>query len=392
MMLRVGVFFSVVGCLNGCKADTNNWVDAEAASIASVVRTDTLHSADGTVFTPTSSVGSYLRNNTFAVADAYEQRIAVFDTLGTMVHTVGRRGSGPGEFQNIGGIFSLPGDSVMVFDPISHRLHIFDGAYSSAVDQVIPEWTTEGSEQTTLVGRFSDGRLVGIRRRLFVSRTSAIVARVDTPQVVVGRLGSRPQPFFPLPILRSVSGGAGSVRFQLALGEIQTVVGAVCDEGIIVVDTSGVRVIDLAGRTVQNYSLPFARQTISEGERDEILDRAAGTVADPSARATSRLLLASSLKGVQSAFLVPTIDATGKLWFGVPNRRRTFAQTELGGRVNAVVVLPRVGFPFHYGSWRMPMVIPGSDSTDAVVELLRMAPPAVSASSPLGWCHPLFRP
>ncbi len=57
-----------------------------------------------------------------AVGGAYQVRF--YNSDGTHIATAGQRGNGPGEFQGIGGLFSLPGDSVLVSDLIQRRLTV----------------------------------------------------------------------------------------------------------------------------------------------------------------------------------------------------------------------------------------------------------------------------
>ncbi|HEX2079622.1 MAG TPA: hypothetical protein VHG08_17985, partial [Longimicrobium sp.] len=59
------------------------------------------------------------------VGDWFAARVAVLDSAGRLVGTVGRRGLGPGEFRSIRGVQVLPGDSVLVFDPSAARLSVF---------------------------------------------------------------------------------------------------------------------------------------------------------------------------------------------------------------------------------------------------------------------------
>jgi hypothetical protein len=43
-----------------------------------------------------------------------------------MVRTIGQKGEGPGEFQNIGEIALLPDDRLLVLDWEAHRVSLFD--------------------------------------------------------------------------------------------------------------------------------------------------------------------------------------------------------------------------------------------------------------------------
>lgn len=60
-----------------------------------------------------------------AVGASGSRAILVFDADGALVATLGRAGDGPGEFQGVGGIVPLPGDSLAVWDPRQQRLTVF---------------------------------------------------------------------------------------------------------------------------------------------------------------------------------------------------------------------------------------------------------------------------
>jgi len=60
------------------------------------------------------------------ICDLQDLQIKVFDPDGHLVRTVGQKGGGPGEFQNIGEIALLPDDRLLVLDWESNRISIFD--------------------------------------------------------------------------------------------------------------------------------------------------------------------------------------------------------------------------------------------------------------------------
>lgn len=63
---------------------------------------------------------------TIYVADNHE--VAVLARDGRLLRRIGRQGQGPGEFQGVGGVRLLPGDSVFVFDAVSARVTVFPPA------------------------------------------------------------------------------------------------------------------------------------------------------------------------------------------------------------------------------------------------------------------------
>lgn len=60
------------------------------------------------------------------ICDLQDLKIKVFDPDGRLVRTIGQKGDGPGEFQNIGEIALLPDDRQLVLDWEAHRISLFD--------------------------------------------------------------------------------------------------------------------------------------------------------------------------------------------------------------------------------------------------------------------------
>lgn len=60
------------------------------------------------------------------ICDLQDLQIKVFGPEGSLARTIGRKGGGPGEFQNIGRIALLPDDRLLVLDWEANRLSLFD--------------------------------------------------------------------------------------------------------------------------------------------------------------------------------------------------------------------------------------------------------------------------
>ena len=69
-----------------------------------------------------------LRMGLIAIANGGTGQIKLFDTTGRLVRQAGRKGQGPGEFQSMSGLWTLPGDTIVVADGSQRRLVFFDGA------------------------------------------------------------------------------------------------------------------------------------------------------------------------------------------------------------------------------------------------------------------------
>lgn len=67
-----------------------------------------------------------LSDGRLAVMDAGNQQIRFFDSTGAWLGSAGRKGSGPGEFQNPFAFWRRDGDTLMVFDFSSRRVSILD--------------------------------------------------------------------------------------------------------------------------------------------------------------------------------------------------------------------------------------------------------------------------
>lgn len=68
-----------------------------------------------------------LSDGRIAVANAGTSEVRYYDASGSHVRSTGRQGGGPGEFQRIGSLIRLGGDSLAVIDPQARRITILDG-------------------------------------------------------------------------------------------------------------------------------------------------------------------------------------------------------------------------------------------------------------------------
>lgn len=66
------------------------------------------------------------KNENIYITDYQDQSIKVFDPKGEYIHTIGRKGEGPGEFSFIGYLTFLPDGRLMVMDLEARRISLFD--------------------------------------------------------------------------------------------------------------------------------------------------------------------------------------------------------------------------------------------------------------------------
>ena len=72
------------------------------------------------------SAAVMLSTGAFAVADRGSSEISVYDPSGLHKRTFGRAGDGPGEFQNVAGLYVIDGDSLLVPDGFNETVTVVD--------------------------------------------------------------------------------------------------------------------------------------------------------------------------------------------------------------------------------------------------------------------------
>jgi hypothetical protein len=106
-----------------------------------------------------------LSHGSFAVADALH-RVLVFDANGGHIRTLGREGSGPGEFGSIQAIQAL-GDTLVVFDFDNNRRV----SYFASDGSFVRSTSARAVPLPTYLAVLSDGTIVGTR--IYADPTSA---------------------------------------------------------------------------------------------------------------------------------------------------------------------------------------------------------------------------
>ena len=140
-----------------------------------------------------------LEDGRIVVADRV-QRLLVFDAEGTYLRTLGREGSGPGEFAAIMWLQRLPGDTLLMFDLRNNRrLSYFtaDGGFARSVNSA-----SSVGPRPMLMGALADGTLVATRgiftqRRVTSNRVSPRrsqneLVRLDADGRVLNSLATLP--------------------------------------------------------------------------------------------------------------------------------------------------------------------------------------------------------
>jgi hypothetical protein len=101
------------------------------------------------------------------ICDIQDLQIKVFDSEGRLVRVIGQKGSGPGEFQNIGEIALVPEDRLLVLDWEAHRVSLFgtDGTFINSHKFLSWSYDVFITTQSTYV---RDERTFGPKRQLSI--------------------------------------------------------------------------------------------------------------------------------------------------------------------------------------------------------------------------------
>jgi hypothetical protein len=140
-----------------------------------------------------------LSDGRVVVADAHNHQLRYFEPGGKLLRTMGRQGSGPGEFQGISWINECGGDSVFVYDFVLQRISVFDPDGDLA-RSFHPRTPVRGRGPARLAcapgGRFvvSTRSTDAVRRRVGPHRLTAPVAVISQYGSVVHDFGEFPGP------------------------------------------------------------------------------------------------------------------------------------------------------------------------------------------------------
>jgi hypothetical protein len=112
-------------CLTACHQEARQ-LEASALTVDTVPITVVRATGpDGAVRFGEATAGIRLSDGTVVLIDNSDLTLRVFDSTGRSLAPIGRKGKGPGEFQDISVLARCGGDSIFVFDNTLERLTVF---------------------------------------------------------------------------------------------------------------------------------------------------------------------------------------------------------------------------------------------------------------------------
>ena len=149
-MRRACLIVGFVLCFTACRQSQGH-ASRPALSVDTMPTTEIRATApEGIVQVGEATAGIRLSNGNIVVVDNSDLTLRVFDSAGTALMSIGRKGKGPGEFQDISVLARCGGDSIFVFDNTLERLTVFGPNGAIARTTPIPSLAMETCGQSGL--------------------------------------------------------------------------------------------------------------------------------------------------------------------------------------------------------------------------------------------------
>ena len=303
------------------------------------------------------------------VLDSKVQEIRIFDSAGGFVRTVGRRGSGPGEFVGATGMAQGADGTIWVADPNSMRITGFDEDGRFVAQALAPNqgygylWEGAADSAGRLWDPFRTIDSAGPEVRLRYRRFTPGMARADT----VDLAACQPPPGRPTPPVIRGHGGGAQIPFQ------PTALTAIDFNGQLAcipwsAEYSGVIVDLIGGDTLVRFRHAAPMIPVRPAERDSevahltTFSKRIGAEFSPSMVPTE-----------QPAIVRLYFDDRGRLWVRRITERgwTEFDQFNREGRLEATIttsISPAYPAPVFRGD-RVYFVVDGPDDVPQVARL-----------------------
>jgi hypothetical protein len=331
------------------------------------------------------------RNGDLVLVDRHYQHMAIYDSTGRLKVRFGRRGQGPDEFNDIEGVFSLPGDTIMVFDRTRQIGYLYHQYKATGARIDFREWRFTEKLGQLLLGRFADGRWVASLGEPRPLVTQGVRVGVDSVHLFAALPDAVPTRFASVAELRQIDLLKPRESYRLDLSEIAPGAGVVCENGVVLSDTTGVRRLSVDGQTASFAAHPFPRFPIEQfGGIDGIVESRTSMLTPSTLGEKARAALKEAGRKVDSVMAATLIDARGIVWYTCPGAKKgnAFALYADGKELQERFLAP--------GAYRIGSRFLLAWSSDPELEVprytaFRVGSSVSEARTGLGWCYGQFR-
>jgi len=243
------------------------------------------------------------------ICDLQDLRIKVFDPEGHLTRSIGRKGDGPGEFQNIGEIALLPDDRLLVLDWEAHRISLFDTEAKFTNSHKFLSWSYD-IYVTTNTFYARDENIFGPETQLsvkaydlsgnelfsygkFVSHHSLQIDEGSRRFSISGK---------PFDVHSIFAGDQKNARLYHCLN-----------------DKYSIDVYDQSGKLFRKIDRPYRRIPVSGKDREDYLDGIRG-ISESDRALVDKNLEMPSVKNVTENMVV---DDSGSLWVETHEKKET---------------------------------------------------------------------
>jgi len=260
-----------------------------------------------------------LANGRIVVASAGTHELRIFDDTGRHLRTIGRQGEGPGEFDELGWVGALRGDSIGAWDAGSKRLSVFDarGTFARAATfHDLPGFFPQ------VHGSFADGSLVassGVEPGEALAtggvwRDTVVFLRLEPDGASLDTLGRFPgtEQFVVAP-----PGGRGGFLVETLPFGRRTVVAVSRDRFFVGTgDRYEVAAFDMGGRRREltrklHRALPVTRRDIADYRRGLVT---IGRSDERDRQAQDNLFATAPIPRTMPAYAALLADPRGNIW------------------------------------------------------------------------------
>lgn len=316
-----------------------------------------------------------LSDGRIVVVNRGSSELRVFDSTGTFLHAIGRRGEGPGEFLSLGTLQRLEGDSLIVFDSQLRRASLFSPSGLLVSSGSVMEHRRDSS-YVLAAARLGDGRYLGTEYRIWDFReTSGPVRREPFALVLLDKTGVVLDTLAVIPGYESYPavGREGGHEFPtikpLEFGRTSV---HVSDANRIFVGTNepdGIRVYDSDGSLRRIIRIGKPPESVTEAHRQQRIEENLARIARQGMSEQVKGEWRKNAEDARFAEVFPyyerlLVGTDGSLWVELSRRsadegRRYVVYDSAGRAVATVQSVDRVrpydvGPDFVIGLWRDP--------------------------------------
>jgi hypothetical protein len=331
-----------------------------------------------------------LADGRLVVANGAGPDVRFFDAEGKHLLTAGRRGSGPGEYQALAGLFAFTGDSLLVADVMTRRMTVLTPAGETGRTYSLggAGGMQLGERSVSLaipVGAFPDGSVLGMVQAFRVNSGPAGAYRDTAAYVTFGPDGAARDTVMRIPGLEmeqmemNFQGQKFTAPTVVPLGRMTSVAASLGHVAAALNDRYEIELRDGAGKLLTLVRVVLDQVPITEADqaahRKEQLE---GLASAPGMGAVPEALKQQMRTRIEQARYPATypyvgemrFDPDGNLWAAEVQRAgvtvRRYAVFDADGALLGRVVMPDEFTPFWIGRDALAGVWKDADDVEHV--------------------------